>query len=90
MGRTNATFRDLLRAIEDRWSDYRRGLRRADQAVFDRLFEYARAHADAGGLQNHQYVEIPALISMILEQQKQIDDLEDRLDHLEQDLNDAE
>ena len=87
MGRTNTTYRDLLRAMESRWQEYRRALRHADQVVFDRLFEYARAHADASGLQNHQFVEIPALISMVIEQQKQIEDLEDRLDHIEDNLN---
>lgn len=90
MGRTNTTYRDLLRAMESRWSKYRRALRHTDQAVFDRLFEYARAHADASGVQNHQFVEIPALISMLIEQQKQIEDLGDRLDHIEDDLNDRE
>lgn len=87
MGRTNATYRDLLRAVESRWSDSRRALRREDQAAFDRLFEHARAHADAGGLQNYQRVEVTVLVSVALEQQKRIDDLEDRLDHLEADLN---
>lgn len=87
MGRTNTTYRDLLRATESRWQEYRRALRYDDQGVFDRLFEYARAHADASGLQNHQFVEIPALISMVIEQQKQIEDLEDRLDYIENDLN---
>ncbi|WP_231187456.1 hypothetical protein [Haladaptatus sp. DYF46] len=88
MGRTNTTYRDLLQAMESRWSKYRRALRHADEPVFDRLFEYARAHADASGVQNHQFVEIPALISMLIEQQKQIEDLEDRLDHVEDELND--
>jgi hypothetical protein len=87
MGRTNPTYRDALRAMESRWEDYRRALRHTNQEVFDRLFEYARTHADASGLQNHQFVEVPALVSMLLEQQKQIDDLEDRLDHIEDDLN---
>ncbi len=90
MSRSSTTYRDLLRAMESRWTAYRRGLRRADQQVFDRLFEFSRAHADASGLQNPQLVEIPALFSMLLEQQKQIEDLEDRLDHLEYDLNDIE
>jgi hypothetical protein len=86
MGRTNPTYRDTLRVMESRWDDYRRALRYADQDVFDRLFESARAHADASGLQNHRFVEIPALVSMLLEQQKQIEDFEDRLDHSENDL----
>ncbi|WP_231188069.1 hypothetical protein [Haladaptatus sp. DYF46] len=88
MGRTDSTYRDLLRAMESRWEEYRRGLHRADQQVFDRLFEFARAHAEASRLQTPRLVEIPALVSILLEQQKRIDDLEDRLDHIERDLND--
>ncbi len=87
MGHTNTTYRDLLEAMESRWQEYRRALRYDDQGVFDQLFEYARAHADASGIQNHQFVEIPALVSMVIEQQKQIEDSEDRLDHVEDDLN---
>jgi len=41
MGRTNPTYRDALRAIEERWAEFRRALRRRDQPRFDRLFEYA-------------------------------------------------
>ncbi len=74
--------------METRWEEYRRALRGTDQAALDRLFEYARAHADAGRLQNHQPIEMTAFVSMFVEQQKRIDDLEDRLDYLESDLND--
>jgi hypothetical protein len=34
------------------------------------------------------FVETPILISMLLEQQRQLDDLVDRFDHVEDDLND--
>jgi hypothetical protein len=40
-------------------------------------------------LQTPRFVEIPVLVSILIEQQKRIDDLEDRLDHLEDDLNDS-
>ena len=70
MGRTNATYRDLLRALEDRWQDYRRGLRLADQAHFDQLFTHARNHADASGLQNHEDPIVPVLFSIALAQEK--------------------
>ena len=65
MGRTNPTYRDALRAIEERWQDFRRALRRRDQPQFDQLFAYAREHADASGLLNHQNPLLPALLSMI-------------------------
>ena len=83
MGRTNPTYRDALRAIEERWADFRRALRRRDQPRFDQLFTYAREHADANGLLNHQNPFLPALFSIDLEQEAQLDNHEDRLNDLE-------
>lgn len=83
MGRTNPTYRDALRAIEQRWGDFRRALRRQDQPRFDRLFAYAREHADASGLLNHQNPLLPALLSVDLEQEKRLEDHEERLKELE-------
>jgi len=83
MGRTNPTYRDALRAIETRWAEFRRALRRRDQPRYDRLFEYAREHADASGLLNHQNPVLPALLSIDLEQEARLDDLEQRLEELE-------
>ena len=90
MGRTNPTYRDALRAIEERWADFRRALRRRDQPRFDRLFEYAREHADASGLLNHQNPLLPALISIDLEQEARLEDHEERLTELEQALEGQE
>lgn len=83
MGRTNPTFRDVLARLEDDWQPYRRGLRRADQPVFDRLFEHARRHADACGLQNHPDPLVPVLLSVTLEQAKRTDALEARIADLD-------
>jgi hypothetical protein len=79
MGRTNATYRDLLTGIEERWQPYRRALRHRNQAHFDRLFEHARAHADAGGYLNHDEPLFPILVSMLLEQERRIQRLESQL-----------
>lgn len=76
MGRTNRTYRETLRATEDRWSPYRRALRVGDREHFDRLFEHARTHADAAGYLNYRSVEIPILVSVLVEQEKRISDLE--------------
>jgi len=89
MGRTNPTYRDALRAIEERWAEFRRALRRRDQPRFDRLFEYAREHADASGLLNHQNPLLPALLSIDLEQEGRLDDHEERLAELEQRLSET-
>ena len=83
MGRTNPTYRDTLRVLEDDWEDYRRALRREDQQRFDHLFEYAHQHADAAGNLTHRNPIIPTLFSIILEQEAQIDNLEERVDAIE-------
>ncbi|UHQ99291.1 hypothetical protein HYG81_26050 (plasmid) [Natrinema zhouii] len=87
MGRTNSTYRDALRAIEERWADFRRALYRRDQPRFDQLFAYAREHADASGLLNHQNPLLPALLSIDFEQETRLDAHEERLDDLEDELN---
>ena len=86
MGRTNPTYRDALRAISERWDDFRRALRSRDQPRFDQLFAYAREHADASGLLNHENPLLPALFSIDLEQEARLDEHEQRLDEIEASL----
>lgn len=83
MGRTNPTFRDLLGGIRSRWEDYRRALRRRDQQYFDELFAAATEYADASGYMNHDDPIIPVLFSMLLAQQKRLDELEEQLENEE-------
>ncbi len=83
MGRTNPTFRDSLRAIEERWSEFRRALRRRDQPRFDQLLAYARRHADASGSLNHRNPLLPILLSIDLEQEGRMDAIEDRIEEHE-------
>jgi len=80
MGRTNPTFRDVLRAVEDRWQPYRRALRYEDQERFDELLGYARTHADAASNLNQRSPVIPVLVSIALAQERRLDELEARLD----------
>lgn len=80
MGRTNPTFRDLLRGLEARWQPYRRALRPADRERFDRLFDHARDHADAASHLDHDAPAVPLFLSVVLAQQRRIDTLEARLD----------
>ena len=80
MGRTNPTFRDVLRALENRWEPFRRALRYEDQERFDRLVAHARGHADAAGNLNHRSPVVPVLVAIALAQERRIDELEARID----------
>ena len=80
MGRTNPTFRDRIRAIEDDWQSYRSGLRKRDQSAFDACFDAAAAHADAAGYQNPVDPWPAVLLSVLVEQQRRIDTLEQQIE----------
>jgi len=80
MGRTNPTFRDVLRALEDRWQPFRRALRYEDQERFDQLLTHARNHADAAGNLNHQSPVIPVLVAIAVAQERRLDELEARVE----------
>lgn len=80
MGRTNATFRDLLRHTEREWADYRRALRRRDREHFDRLFDHARDHADAAGNLNPTDPVPALLLSVVLAQERERARLEERVE----------
>ena len=66
-----------------RWQKFRRALRREDQAQFDRLFELARLHLQAGVYASNPWPLESMLLSMLLEHQKTISVLEERLQQLE-------
>ncbi|QZP39405.1 hypothetical protein [Halobaculum magnesiiphilum] len=89
MGRTNPTFRDVLGRMEDEWGDFRRALRWRHQPLLDRLFTYAREHADAASHLNHPDQLAPVLVSIDLEQEDRIDELEERVAELEARLEDG-
>jgi hypothetical protein len=72
-----------VRAVERRWGEYRRALRRRDRPHFDRLFEHASAHADAASYLNHADPEIPILVSVLLEQERRLADLDARCSTLD-------
>jgi len=93
VGRTNPTFRDFLDRYEDRFGDFRRALRYAHQADFDRLFQRARAHADAAGYANHLDRDRLVLLSMVLgheialrEREQEIAELRAEVDELHDEL----
>ena len=88
MGRTNPTFRDLLRRYREDWKTFRRGLRAEHQPAFDALFDDAESHADAAGLQNAREPMHAILIAMVLAQKRQIRTLTDRVETLESRLDD--
>lgn len=72
MGRTLATFTQLVQQEIDSWSRYRRALRREDQQALDVLFAAARHHASTGAYLARETPFEVMLLSMLIEQQKHV------------------
>jgi hypothetical protein len=83
MGRTVIPYTQIVEAERRRWQKFRRALRREDQQYFDRLFELARLHTQAGVYASQPWPLEAILMSMLLEHQKALAALAERLRRLE-------
>jgi hypothetical protein len=83
MGRTLATFTQLVQQEINSWSRYRRALRREDQQALDVLFAAARHHASAGAYLACETSFEVMLLSMLIEQQKHVVTLQQKVMTLE-------
>src|SRR5437879_5042853 len=73
MGRTITTYRLHLESILNDWMDYRRALREKDRETFDRVITKARQHASAASYCAHMDPTILAILSVLLEMEKEKD-----------------
>ncbi len=83
MGRTVASFTQVIYREEAEWRKFRRALRKEDREHFDRLFGYARIHAAECAYSGRLAPFDAMLICMLLEQEKKLHELEQRVKALE-------
>jgi hypothetical protein len=75
MGRTIPTFRQMIESFGREWIDFRQGLRKEDQELFDALLNHARRRSAAGHNFAHAISFEPIVISILLEHEKQLYEL---------------
>jgi hypothetical protein len=75
MGRTVLPFSQALEREYEDWKKFRRALRREDQQVLDRLFDRARIHVQAGSYASRPWPLETIMISILLEQEKELAEL---------------
>lgn len=80
MGRTNPTFRTVLEQYLADCRRFRRALRREDTEHLDRLLAKANRHADAAGYMNGRDPETAIVLSILLEQEKELVELRTALE----------
>jgi hypothetical protein len=86
MGRTVLPYSQVWETERQRWQKFRRALRRDDQVHLDRLFELARLHLQAGVYAASPWPLESLFLSILLEHQKDLVALKERLQRLEQQL----
>ena len=74
------TYRLALEAMAQQWNDFRRALRSGDREAFDSLMNRARLHASAATYAISLDPTESALLSMLLEHEKELMDLKKKLE----------
>ena len=84
MGRTVLPYRQVLEREYNVWKKFRRGLRKEDQKAFDRLFDLARLHVQAGVYASSPWPLEAILISILLEHHKALEELRAKCKRMEE------
>jgi hypothetical protein len=83
MGRTLPSATQVFMQEEAAFARFRRALRRADQLALDDLFISARQHIAAAQYASHALPFEVFLLSMLLEEHKEVMRLRDKVEELE-------
>jgi len=84
VGRTVLPYSQVLEREYNEWKKFRRGLRKEDQKVLDRLFDLARLHVQAGVYASRPWPLEAILISILLEHHKALEDLRVKCKRMEE------
>jgi len=83
MGRTLPSITQAFLQEQESFARFRRALRRSDQLVLDELFAAAHQHLAAAAYASHALPFEIFLLSMLLEERKEVLQLRQRLEALE-------
>jgi hypothetical protein len=90
MGRTNATYRNHLDNFIERFQPFRKGLRKENKQYLDELWEKAHGYAAAAAYMNSPKPGVPAMVSIMVGLQKDVSQLSDKLENLEDRVEELE
>jgi len=87
MGRTVVSYRQALEGEISMWDGFRKALRMHDAEAFDRMMNACRLHASAASMATRPVLFEAMVMSILLEQEKSIMELAERLDRIEKQLH---
>jgi hypothetical protein len=83
MGKTLPPFSTLIEQERRRWIPLKKALPKADRPLFDRLFDCAKQHVQAGVMVARPWAFETVVMAIVLEQHKQVERVERLLYELE-------
>lgn len=89
MGRTNSTYRNHLDRFIDQFKPFRKGLRQENKEFLDGLWEKAHRFASAGAYMNPSNPGLPALISIMIGLQKEIETNKKEIQKIKRHMDDV-
>jgi hypothetical protein len=75
MGKTLPPFSQLLEQERRRWAPFKRALPKADQVLFDQLFDCAKLHVQAGVYFSRPLAFEVFVMAIWLEHEKRIEEM---------------
>jgi hypothetical protein len=72
VGKTLPPFSQLIEQERRRWMPFKKALPKADRVLFDRLFDCAKLHIQAGVMVSRPWPFETIVMAIVLEQQKQL------------------
>lgn len=87
MGRTVASYRQALENEIKKWNAFRKALRAEDREAFDQMMSECRLHASAGSMATRPFLLEAMFMSILLEQQKALQEIKKKIDAIEKRLN---
>ncbi|WP_039947797.1 hypothetical protein [Leptospira fainei] len=82
MGRTVIPYSRQMQQVESSLNEFRRGLRRPDQAIFDELIRIAKMQVQAGVMASSPYPIDSMLLTMVIDLKKETSLLKREIDKL--------
>ena len=87
MGRTVVSYRQAVEEEIATWEGFKKALRMHDAEAFSKMMNACRLHASAGSMATRPVLFEAMVMSILLEQEKNLIELAQRLDQIEKRLH---
>jgi len=81
------SYRQALECEVERWKGFRKALRKSDREAFDDMMNACRKYASAGGMATRPVLFEAMLMSILLAQQKSLQEIRKELDEIKHQLD---